>query len=195
MCIRDSMKLTPAEYPVEGYRGSCLKGLAYIERIYSQTRVKYPMRRVGERGADQWEQISWDEAIQEIASKFTEISEKYGPKAVVFDSASGQYGFLNGIYNPLGRLSGVMGATKLAVSYDYACLLYTSHPRPVRRRRRVRMELRCRLHRAKRHDLGPHCRPERGGRIGPSRWLSAAGCLCRRRGGPQARALPCAPWL
>ena len=66
------------------------------------------------------EQISWDEAIQEIASKFTEISEKYGPKAVVFDSASGQYGFLNGIYNPLGRLSGVMGATKLAVSYDYA---------------------------------------------------------------------------
>ena len=120
--VRDGklMKLTPAEYPVEGYRGSCLKGLAYIERIYSPTRVKYPMRRVGERGADQWEQISWDEAIQEIASKFTEISEKYGPKAVVFDSASGQYGFLNGIYNPLGRLSGVMGATKLAVSYDYA---------------------------------------------------------------------------
>lgn len=51
--VRDGklMKLTPAEYPVEGYRGSCLKGLAYIERIYSPTRVKYPMRRVGERGA------------------------------------------------------------------------------------------------------------------------------------------------
>ncbi|WP_417143072.1 molybdopterin-containing oxidoreductase family protein [Raoultibacter massiliensis] len=94
--------------------------MAYIERIYSPTRVKAPLRRAGERGADQWEQISWDEAIEEIASKLKEISDKYGPKAVFFDAASGQYGFLNGIYNPLGRLSGVMGATKLAVSYDYA---------------------------------------------------------------------------
>lgn len=120
--VRDGklMKLTPADYPDDGYRGSCLKGLSYIERIYSPTRVKAPLRRTGERGADQWEQISWDEAIDEIASKLKEISDKYGPKAVFFDAASGQYGFLNGIYNPLGRLSGVMGATKLAVSYDYA---------------------------------------------------------------------------
>ena len=120
--VRDGKltKLTPAGYPDDRYRGSCLKGLAYIERIYSPTRVQYPMRRVGDRGSDQWERITWDEAIEEIASKFQEMTEKYGPKSVVFDAASGQYGFLNGIYNPLGRLSAVMGATKLAVSYDYA---------------------------------------------------------------------------
>lgn len=120
--VRDGklLKLTPAKYPDDGYRGSCLRGLSYIERIYSPTRVKTPLRRVGERGAGQWESISWDEAIEEIASKFKEISEKYGPRAVFFDSASGQYGFLNGIYNPINRLAAVMGATKLAVSYDYA---------------------------------------------------------------------------
>lgn len=115
------LKLEPASYPVDGYRGGCLKGLSYIERIYSPTRVTYPLRRIGERGADEWERISWDEAIDEIAIKLMEISEKHGPKSVVFDSASGQYGFLNGGYNPLGRLSGVMGATKPAICYDYAC--------------------------------------------------------------------------
>lgn len=120
--VRDGklLKLTPAAYPDDGYRGSCLKGISYVERIYSPTRIKFPMRRAGERGENNWERISWDEAVNEIAEKFKSISDKYGPKAVVFDSASGQYGFLNGIYNPLNRLCAVMGSTKLAVSYDYA---------------------------------------------------------------------------
>jgi molybdopterin-containing oxidoreductase family molybdopterin binding subunit len=78
------------------------------------------MRRAGERGEDKWEQISWDEAIKEMASKLQDIVDTYGPKAIVFDSCSGSYGQINGIFNPLGRLSAVLGATKPAVCYDYA---------------------------------------------------------------------------
>jgi molybdopterin-containing oxidoreductase family molybdopterin binding subunit len=112
--------LQVADYPDPWYTGSCLKGLSFIERIYSKNRIKYPMRRVGERGADEWERISWDDALDEIATKLQSIVDTHGAKAIVFDTCSGCYGQVNGIYNPLGRLSGVLGATKPAVCYDYA---------------------------------------------------------------------------
>jgi molybdopterin-containing oxidoreductase family molybdopterin binding subunit len=113
-------KLEVADYPDPGYTGSCLKGISYLERIYGPNRIKYPMRRVGERGADQWERITWDEAIDEVSSKLKQIVTDNGPKSLVFDACSGCYGIVNGIYNPLGRLAGVLGATKPAVCYDYA---------------------------------------------------------------------------
>lgn len=112
------VRLEIAGYPNDGYRGGCLRGAAYIERIYSPTRIKQPMRRIGERGSDQWEAISWDEAIKEASQKLNEVAEKYGPKAVVFDCVSGQYGYINGQYSLFTRLSAVMGATKPTSSYD-----------------------------------------------------------------------------
>lgn len=122
--VRDDklVKLEPGDYPNDGYRGGCLKGASYIERIYSPTRIKQPMRRVpgSERGSGEWEAISWDEAIQEAAEKISAAAEEYGPKSVVFDCASGQYGVFNGVYGQFARLAGVMGATKTAVCYDYA---------------------------------------------------------------------------
>ena len=125
------VKLEPGDYPTDGYRGGCLKGYAYIERIYSPTRVKQPLKRatwspdnrqVELRGQDEWEAISWDEAIKYVADEFTRCRDEYGPKSILFDSASGQYGYHNGIYcGPLVRLCGVIGAEKIAVCYDYAC--------------------------------------------------------------------------
>ena len=120
--VRDGklVKLTPASHPNDGYRGSCLKGISYVERIYSPTRVQYPLRRIGERGAGEWERISWDEAVEEIATKFSEIADRHGPKSIVFDACSGNFGFLNGSYTLFNRLSGVIGATKPTSCYDYA---------------------------------------------------------------------------
>lgn len=114
------LKLTPVSYPVEGYRGACLKGVSYVERIYSPTRVQHPLRRAGERGEGQWERVSWDEAIQEVAEKIGSVVEEYGPKAVAFDCGSGNFGFFNGAYTLFNRLSAVMGATKPSSCWDYA---------------------------------------------------------------------------
>ncbi|OUO90844.1 hypothetical protein B5F40_05100 [Gordonibacter sp. An230] len=116
------VKLEPGDYPNEGYRGGCLKGSAYIERVYSPTRIKQPLRRVAgsERGAGEWEAISWDEAMTEAAEKIKAAADQFGPKSIIFDCASGQYGYFNGVYNQFARLAGVMGATKTAVCYDYA---------------------------------------------------------------------------
>ncbi|MBW1998563.1 MAG: molybdopterin-dependent oxidoreductase [Deltaproteobacteria bacterium] len=60
----------------------CIKGVTYDELLYHPDRIKHPMKRVGERGDGKWIEISWDQALDEIAEKFTEISKKYGPEAI-----------------------------------------------------------------------------------------------------------------
>lgn len=44
----------------------CLKGQAGIQTAFDSYRVRKPMKRVGERGSDQWKMISWETAIEEI---------------------------------------------------------------------------------------------------------------------------------
>src|SRR5512139_1757675 len=45
----------------------CQKGACFSERMYDPTRVKFPMKRVGERGSGRWQRISWPQALDEIA--------------------------------------------------------------------------------------------------------------------------------
>jgi len=60
----------------------CIKGVTYDELLYHPDRIKHPMKRVGERGEGKWIEISWDQALDEIAAKFKEISEIHGPEAI-----------------------------------------------------------------------------------------------------------------
>ena len=61
----------------------CQKGCLAGRMPYDPNRLKYPMKRAGERGEGKWERISWDQALDEIAAKLTEIGEKYGHESVV----------------------------------------------------------------------------------------------------------------
>lgn len=112
--VRDGklVKLEPADYDQDYYRGSCLRGISYNHRIYNPNRIMYPMRRVGERGAGEWERISWDDAIAEIAERFQKIIDEYGPTAIAFDFGTGNYGEVHGQTGIFNRLGGVMGVTK-----------------------------------------------------------------------------------
>ncbi|MDQ3907819.1 MAG: molybdopterin oxidoreductase family protein [Acidobacteriota bacterium] len=57
-------------------RGSlCTKVANYHERTHSPDRVKTCLRRVGRKGEGQFEPISWDEALDEIASRFRALAE------------------------------------------------------------------------------------------------------------------------
>ena len=52
----------------------CAKGLASIQELYDPERLLYPMRRTNEKGvAADWEQISWDDAYQEIAAQLNRV--------------------------------------------------------------------------------------------------------------------------
>ena len=50
--------------------GLCVKVNNYVDRVYDPRRVLHPMRRTGPKGSGQFEQISWDDALTEIASRF-----------------------------------------------------------------------------------------------------------------------------
>lgn len=62
----------------------CPKGMAGPEMVYNQQRLKYPMRRTKPKGEKDpgWERITWDEALDTIATKLNEIKAKFGPESV-----------------------------------------------------------------------------------------------------------------
>ncbi|MEM0233409.1 MAG: molybdopterin-dependent oxidoreductase [Nitrososphaerota archaeon] len=65
---------------------ACAKAIAGLQLVYSPYRIKYPLKRVGERGEGKFVRISWEQAIDEIARKLVEIKKKYGPEALLTDT-------------------------------------------------------------------------------------------------------------
>src|SRR5579859_6037327 len=107
------------EHPVtQGFL--CAKVAKYLDRVYSPDRVLYPMRRIAEKGPGEelrgiapngqpvaavptqteatqaWQRISWDEALDEIASRFRSIAAEFGSEAILPYSYGGTLGALNG---------------------------------------------------------------------------------------------------
>jgi thiosulfate reductase/polysulfide reductase chain A len=60
----------------------CVKGYASLEYLYHQDRLKHPLKRIGERGDGNWQHISWDEALEIIAKKLSELRNNYGAESV-----------------------------------------------------------------------------------------------------------------
>ncbi len=84
----------------------CLKGLSYVQRVYSPDRLKYPIKRTGKRGEGKWKRISWDEAFDTIVNKLKYIKKHYGEEAVLFYYASGTKGILNQFSTAFWRMYG-----------------------------------------------------------------------------------------
>lgn len=89
------IKVEPADFPDTSYNRICLGGISNaIQRVYSADRIKYPMKRVGERGAGEWERISWDDAIELIYEKMSANIEQYGSTANSWMTMVGNYGII-----------------------------------------------------------------------------------------------------
>ena len=87
------------DYPQQ--RG-CVRGRAQQQQCFGADRLKYPIKRKtwspenpnGElRGKDEWERISWDEAISYIGDQFKTIKEKYGSQAFLVGSYGSRFAF------------------------------------------------------------------------------------------------------
>jgi anaerobic selenocysteine-containing dehydrogenase len=74
----------------------CGKVARYLDREYSPQRLHYPMRRTGRKGAGQFERISWDDALDEIAGRLQSISAEAGSESILPYSYAGTMGLLNG---------------------------------------------------------------------------------------------------
>jgi menaquinone reductase, molybdopterin-binding-like subunit len=62
--------------------GLCMLGLSGLQLLYGPTRVKAPLKRSGKRGEGQWQTISWQQAIEEVAHKLNEIRDQGNPQSV-----------------------------------------------------------------------------------------------------------------
>ncbi|HEX9120680.1 MAG TPA: molybdopterin-dependent oxidoreductase [Terriglobales bacterium] len=79
----------------------CAKVAQYLDRVYSPDRVLYPYRRIGPKGSracnqQDFQPISWDEALDEIATRFQQIAREHGAEAILPYSYGGTLGVLNG---------------------------------------------------------------------------------------------------
>ena len=68
---------------------ACLRGRTYRRWLANPDRINYPMKRVGKRGEGKFEQISWDEAVDTIASELKRIIDEYGNESIYIPYATG----------------------------------------------------------------------------------------------------------
>jgi len=81
----------------------CRRGQHAPEIIYSEHRLEYPMKRVGPKGSQEFERISWDEAYDLIVNNLNQIKEQSGPEAVAIYTGRGAFELsLNDMYQPKG---------------------------------------------------------------------------------------------
>src|SRR4051812_36996202 len=75
----------------------CTKVNRYVERTYHRDRLLHPLRRVGPKGSGKFEQISWDDALGEIAERLHAIIESPdGSQAILPYSYAGTMGMVQG---------------------------------------------------------------------------------------------------
>ena len=60
----------------------CVRPTLAKEYQHHPFRLNFPMKRSGRRGADKWRRISWNQALDEIASKILQLKERYGPECI-----------------------------------------------------------------------------------------------------------------
>ncbi len=77
--------------------GLCVKLKNFAEHHYNPDRLLHPMKRVGPKGSGQFERVSWDEALAQIKTRWTEIIAQYGPQAIMPHAYLGHQGTLNGL--------------------------------------------------------------------------------------------------
>jgi anaerobic selenocysteine-containing dehydrogenase len=68
----------------------CIRCLNIVEAVYSEKRIKYPMRRAGERGENKWQRISWEEALDEVEQKVKEVWRDHGPESIFLCHGTGR---------------------------------------------------------------------------------------------------------
>ena len=117
----------------------CARGNAGVQQLYDPDRLKYPLLRRGERGAGNWQRLTWDQALDHAAEKLQKIGEKYTRCGVAFMAgADMQSTFVHrfakafGSYNTLSHeslclISGTRGFLDTFGEVPIPDMLYTKY--------------------------------------------------------------------
>lgn len=75
------VKVTPRDHPL--FKDVlCMKGAFAPKAFAHPDRLLYPMKRTGPRGEGTWHQVTWDEAMDDIADRLKSVVDRYGPEAL-----------------------------------------------------------------------------------------------------------------
>ncbi|MGN6576052.1 MAG: molybdopterin-containing oxidoreductase family protein [Nocardioides sp.] len=101
-------------------RAVCVKGKAAPRILEHPGRLLHPLRRTNPKGSADpgWEQITWEEALDTIASRLREIADESGPEAVVFGSASPSTSALSDSVDWITRLRRAFGSPNFTCSME-----------------------------------------------------------------------------
>jgi anaerobic selenocysteine-containing dehydrogenase len=89
----------------------CTKVSRYTERSYHPDRLLHPLKRVGPKGSGQFERVSWDEALNDIAQRLKAIAAR-DPQAILPYSYAGTMGLVQG-ESMAARFWNRLGASQL----------------------------------------------------------------------------------
>jgi anaerobic selenocysteine-containing dehydrogenase len=73
----------------------CIKGIMTPEIANHPDRLKHPLRRKGERGSGEWETLSWDAALEEIAGKLKKFREESGQESIALGQGTGRHHYMH----------------------------------------------------------------------------------------------------
>jgi anaerobic selenocysteine-containing dehydrogenase len=90
----------------------CAKVNHYLERVYHPDRVLHPLKRVGSKGEGRFVRVTWNEALDDIATRWHAIAHESGPQAILPFSSAGVQGVIQQASLDR-RLFGSMGCTDL----------------------------------------------------------------------------------
>jgi anaerobic selenocysteine-containing dehydrogenase len=118
----------------------CPKGASAPDVNDDPTRVHRPLRRVGPRGSGEWSEVTWDDALDDIAEKIRRLTREHGPETLAcsfgtLHAADWGLGerFLNlfGSPNTVGqdKVCYAPNALGEALTYGWGPTMYT-HPTP-----------------------------------------------------------------
>lgn len=115
--VRDKklVKLEGNPKGIDNGTAICARGNAGIKLLYDPDRLKYPMKNIGERGNPKWKRITWEEALDECATKLKAVETKYGAHGIAMfpHGASAKY--------PMEYLENVIGTHNVSEASFFQC--------------------------------------------------------------------------
>jgi anaerobic dimethyl sulfoxide reductase subunit A len=129
--VRDGeiIKITTDNPRVQGSTvplSACARGVNYHKTFLGEGRLKYPMKRVGERGEGRFERISWEEAVETITREWIRIRDTFGPGSRYVNYSTGVISLIRPDHLAKRLLALDGGYLDYYNSYSTACVRYAT---------------------------------------------------------------------